>query len=55
MTAFDGSVTVPAICAFCPNAEKNGCENNRKTDNRRRRFDREMMSAAMRQPFLRPG
>jgi hypothetical protein len=39
MTAFDGSVTVPAICAFCPKPERNDCKNNKEANKRRRRFD----------------
>jgi hypothetical protein len=40
-------VTVPAICAFCPKAERNGCENNKKTNKWRRKFDRKTMCAAI--------
>jgi biotin synthase-like enzyme len=50
MTAFDGSVTVPAICAFCPMAARNGCKNNRKINKRRKKFDRETICGAMKQP-----
>src|SRR4029077_14295104 len=55
MTAFDGSVTVPAICAFCPQAERIDCENNQKITQRRSEVDRETLCAPMKQTLCRNG